>query len=1201
MKNLLLSIIFITTISFTSFAVCSGPLSGNYTIDITSPTAGTNYQSFYNAISDLNSCGVSGPVVFNVKAGTYSGQYSIGNITGTTSTNTITFNGGTNGAIITHNATSSFAPYVFRLSGTKHIIFDSLTVQGTGVNYARLFYFTGISEHITIKNCILNCPNVNNGNAFNQVPISNDNNASNRGKNILIENNEILNAGIGILFVGRYSNREDSNTITGNTIHKFYRSGLEVYDQDNIVVTDNVIIAAQDPNYTSTGIITRGNHNKILRNSIQTNGIVTNVGISANGLTGTVSNPSEISNNMIVTSNIPTTAQQQGIGLSSASNTNVDNNTIHIRALGNEYSAGMRVDGLASGSNLNIRNNVLVNTGKGLAISLPDANDIGLFYNNLYYSNGTDKFKVLTTNYSSFSGYQAAYPRDTNSVYGYPQFVNDSNLHLIGNLANDMGTNLVSITTDIDGQSRPASGSTNIDIGADEFTPVSCVEPYFLFNYDRQSNAHGITWQTSGSETSWQIEYGLKGFVKGTGTVFIATNDSVVISSLTPDTEYEYYVRSICGAGDTSDWEGRGIFKTACLTIFNGSYTVNPSLPISSTNYHTLREVLLELENCGMNGAVTIDVASGSGPYVLDVDLNHISGNSHANSITLNGNGVTINKGVTDYFLALEGIKNMTINDFKFVNPSTSEDMKGILMRNLCDSIFITNNLIHVGTNTNASNTGCIIASGILANIESVGSNVSNLFILNNELIGGEYSISLNGKSSSERSENVLISNNTIRDFYEKGVAVVNFDKVEIDNNDVNRIERENVGEFWGLYISQSDELDITGNKIHHSNRHSSRIYGIYLTGCSYNSSDTGKIINNAIYEIGSNYQFSGIFMTGGSGNVYFDIHHNTIIYDFDKTSTSYPVYGFISYSTPAGIDFRNNIISISGAIAGSSYGAYFFYNHFSMTNDYNNIYVNSTIGNNYIGYYNGNRSTLSNWQFGTGDGANSLDVNPVIFKESYTPNFSLIDNKGNFTATHDVDSNLRSVSTPDMGAVEFSGVLGDIALLDVWIKEKNNCLVLDDTAYATIENVFENTIDFSTTPITVTWEITGPNNSTLSKTINSGTLLKGNELNVFVTPANMMDTGIYTLKAYLSLAAVNGKAFNDTITGNIFEKEDFKLALNSKNDTIRNIIDSVSNSASISYHSQPTFFFTEIAQYNSPSAGQPIGGRPSWLVGTEY
>ena len=271
------------------------------------------------------------------------------------------------------------------------------------------------------------------------------------------------------------------------------------------------------------------------------------------------------------------------------------------------------------------------------------------------------------------------------------------------------------------------------------------------------------------------------------------------------------------------------------------------------------------------------------------------------------------------------------------------------------------------------------------------------------------------------------------------------------------------------------------------------------------------------------------------------------------------------------------------------------------MTNDYNNIYVNSTIGNTYIGYYNGNRSTLSNWQSGTGDGANSLDLNPVIFKESYTPNFSLIDNKGNFTATHDVDSNLRSVSTPDMGAVEFSGVLGDIALLDVWIKEKNNCLVLDDTAYATIENVFENTIDFSTTPITVTWEITGPNNSTLSKTINSGTLLKGNELNVFATPANMVDTGIYTIKAYLSLAAVNGKAFNDTITGNIFEKEDFKLALNSKNDTIRNIIDSVFNSASISYHSQPTFFFTEIAQYNSTSTGQPIGGRPSWLIGSEY
>src|SRR5688572_5671065 len=76
-------------------------LSGTYTINAAGGATATNYVTFASAISDMvsgtradggptNGPSVSGPVTFNVAAGTYSGQVTIPAITGASSTNTIT-------------------------------------------------------------------------------------------------------------------------------------------------------------------------------------------------------------------------------------------------------------------------------------------------------------------------------------------------------------------------------------------------------------------------------------------------------------------------------------------------------------------------------------------------------------------------------------------------------------------------------------------------------------------------------------------------------------------------------------------------------------------------------------------------------------------------------------------------------------------------------------------------------------------------------------------------------------------------------------------------------------------------------------------------------------------------------------------------------------------------------------------------------
>ena len=86
-----------------------GALSGTYTIDKGSAASSTNYQSFTSIFGDMyngtrtdggtsNGSGVSGPVVINVvsASGPYTEQFTIFQISGVSSTNTITLNGNGN-------------------------------------------------------------------------------------------------------------------------------------------------------------------------------------------------------------------------------------------------------------------------------------------------------------------------------------------------------------------------------------------------------------------------------------------------------------------------------------------------------------------------------------------------------------------------------------------------------------------------------------------------------------------------------------------------------------------------------------------------------------------------------------------------------------------------------------------------------------------------------------------------------------------------------------------------------------------------------------------------------------------------------------------------------------------------------------------------------------------------------------------------
>ena len=133
-------------------------LNGTYTIDA---SGSGDFASFAELSDTLMSDGVSGAVTINVVAasGPYSEQFYLDEISGASSTNTITING--NGERI-----KASSP-IIELEGTDFITFDNLEIEQTGGNNNKMFLAYDDVESITINDCELIATT---GNAYSGYP-----------------------------------------------------------------------------------------------------------------------------------------------------------------------------------------------------------------------------------------------------------------------------------------------------------------------------------------------------------------------------------------------------------------------------------------------------------------------------------------------------------------------------------------------------------------------------------------------------------------------------------------------------------------------------------------------------------------------------------------------------------------------------------------------------------------------------------------------------------------------------------------------------------------------------------------------------------------------------------------------------------------------------------------------------------------------
>jgi hypothetical protein len=507
----------------------SAPLAGNYTINKTLPTGGTNFNSFNDAVFELNAQGVSAPVVFDVPAGeTFVESVPSITVSGT-ATNTITFQKsgvGANPQII-WNGTNLTTDAVIPIFGGDFLTFNGIDVSsnfGTSfLNYGFLLRnptATNGSQNNTIKNSKIDF--VEKGvfqtsdslDFGSQATTAEGTNSFNKYYNLHIADS---NAGIEFASNGavRDMNNEIGTESGGETIIENLTNvstlfgirteqqfGLKIFDcKIRNLTVDGTTVTGIQIFYTNTAIDSIGTvevrdnqiHNLVAGTAGATS--MSNIGISS-GNTNNAGSIVNIRNNMIsgqtasiVNCSSTTPRSTRGIvitpGNAAAGTYNVEFNSVRLESNALSCSNAnfdVEFSTFLPAAIINVRNNIFANftpaqsgTARHFTFFTSSATGFGNAasvsnHNILFVQNPTNGFVGIAgaNLHANLAGWQTVAGNDLNSKQQNPQFTSASDLHIRPNANTPIesaGTPIAGVTTDFDGETR---NPTTPDIGADE-------------------------------------------------------------------------------------------------------------------------------------------------------------------------------------------------------------------------------------------------------------------------------------------------------------------------------------------------------------------------------------------------------------------------------------------------------------------------------------------------------------------------------------------------------------------------------------------------------------------------------------------------------------------------------------------------------------------------------------------------------------
>lgn len=1065
------------------------PLHGYYTIDQNSPASATNFVSF-NAARAALECGVTEPVVFDVKPGSYTEQVVFGRVEGASAVNTITFKG--NGNTLQYSSTNTNERAVIKLRGASHFVFDSLTIDAapkgaTDGRYGFGVQFIDDADSNVVKNCniladttlhnyspdfgaIVLTPNEEGLEAEGDTRCDGDSIINNRisggatsilitgtTTGMVIKDNQVLNFAImGISL--RYQVVKalvEANFISRPSRVEAGFWGIMVWgtgDAANLTVARNTITRGFSPEIKSSGC-----------HAIYVYGMNNNGGISY------------ITNNLIYNMHADG-GVFQGITLEKSKTMIVQHNTISIdsvEAFDNTGAYGIYLTYAIDGY---ITNNLvsITRTGPGQRAAVyfqQPAIDVLFERNNYYLGTASNNYAGIISffsRYKTLGEWQAVTHSEANTFTINPLFQDITNGDLtptseaIDNLGLQRG-----VLVDI--KNRPRSFTTP-DMGAFEFTVYPCTAP--------PEAGKTVVNPTTALCMGSRLQLSLSGNSSGAGQRYVwqqaasATGPWIAISdtlmsAMEPFTTelsaYNYFRCMVTCSGKTDSAEVAMVTRNAGMP--SGVYTINPATP---TNYPTGKNfasftAAVNAMACGIEGAVVFRAASGT--YNEQVHIPKIGNASLVNTIrfeSATGKNTDVILGYTasgeadNYVLKLDSASFVSFHTISIV-PGGTVFGNAVVVSGGASWDTISGCRILLPVSALGSNTGdSYRVTGVLAKGITGVHNV----IRNNEIVNGSRSIYVSGQTDVLRAAYTHITGNILEKPFASGVEMMYTRGDSVGSNKIHITGSDNTT-VYGIGATYTDSVFfVKGNRVVLDHLGASvTAYGVKLsTGVPATDGDS-RIEGNLVLATEAN----AAAMYGLSiDHLQKCIAVNNVININTDNSNSQGLS-----HTSAGVQYYNNTVQNATANAGA-YAAFFFErevrgsvaknNIFSGTgggqalyvyqpdfvsSDYNMLY---TTGNVLAGTVNVSAvtyGTLDEWVKATGNDRYSIVYKPAFAGDSLRPDVNSADvwamhGRGVQIAGNDADfyGAARAVTlqagVPDLGAYEFLPVSVPVPLTAV-------------------------------------------------------------------------------------------------------------------------------------------------------------------------
>jgi len=495
-----------------------------------------------------------------------------------------------------------------------------------------------------------------------------------------------------------------------------------------------------------------------------------------------------------------------------------------------------------------------------------------------------------------------------------------------------------------------------------------------------------------------------------------------------------------------------GVAGPVKFLLKNGTYSAGETFPIT----------INAIANASSANTVTFKPYNGVTTRILATHVNDYTGTpavfylNGADYVTIDGSN-TANGTTRDLTIDNRDDINYLERSVVWVASNGTDGANNITVENCIIKQSVKNQGGKFCMGIYAGNNGIGTQNTMLVNAASA--NNANLTVLNNDFVNVKQGVYVNGGSIA--TTGVTVSKNDLGATTNSETIICpatfsNVDGFNYNNNLVNNLYRStDDGSLLsaGIFISGASR---NGFILNNTMRDLTRVVSTStpgFAGISLFSTEVNAnilVANNSILNVVSGSSGGvmengfGIFVNSGGG---YKIYHNTVALNTNANG-GFSAALFVGASA-RNLDVRNNIFSNNQTNNATRRAAIIVANQVSNINsiftnlDYNDYFSNDRLG--YIGNVNdrmewpGNGTqgsdgdnpdytyTLQAWKGVTGKDAHSVNVNPGFVSASdlhiniNSDNTGIANGGTPLTAvTTDMDGQLRSVTTPDMGADEF-------------------------------------------------------------------------------------------------------------------------------------------------------------------------------------